>query len=178
MSAAPASLAAVYQRLRSHLAYLRLADAAEALPRVIDAARADQLDPTATLERLLAVEVDAAEARRHANRLRFACLPAPYTLTGFDFSAQPGVDEALIRDDTRGVKYSTLGVVLVACAAGGEAGEPGQPGAGVGGRGAAASAAGRGDARRCSRTAGSSWPRTRCRSSTRCCARTCWTGCR
>lgn len=99
MSAGPASLAAaVYQRLRSHLAYLRLADAAEALPRVIDAARADQLDPTATLERLLAVEVDATEARRHANRLRFACLPAPYTLTGFDFSAQPGVEEAVIRD--------------------------------------------------------------------------------
>jgi len=99
VSAAPASLAAaVYQRLRSHLAYLRLADAAEALPRVIDAARADQLDPTATLERLLAVEVDATEARRHANRLRFACLPAPYTLTGFDFSAQPGVEEAVIRD--------------------------------------------------------------------------------
>ena len=96
---APASMAAaVYQRLRAHLAYLRLADAAEALPRVMDAARADRLDPTATLERLLAVEVDATEARRHANRLRFACLPAPWTLTDFDFSAQPGVDEAVIRD--------------------------------------------------------------------------------
>lgn len=87
-----------YQRLRAHLAFLKLADAAEALPAVLDAARAEQLSVTATLEQLLAVEVAATEARRLASRLRFACLPAPWTLADFDFGAQPGVDEALIRE--------------------------------------------------------------------------------
>ena len=31
------------------------------------------------------------------SRLRFACLPAPWRIADFDFSAQPGVDESLIR---------------------------------------------------------------------------------
>lgn len=92
--------AALYQRLREHLGgYLRLPDAAAALPGVLDDARARSLSATATLERLLAVEVDAAEARRLASRTHLACLPAAYTLADFDYSAQPGVDEeALIRD--------------------------------------------------------------------------------
>lgn len=93
-----ASEAVIYQRLREHLAYLRLTEAAGALSEVLDAARAEQLSVLAALERLLALEVGASEARRRASRLRFACLPAGYTLADYDFSAQPGVDEALIRD--------------------------------------------------------------------------------
>ena len=50
------------------------------------------------MERILEIEVDATEARRLAARLRFSCLPEPWTLADFDFSAQPGVDEKLIRD--------------------------------------------------------------------------------
>ncbi|MDX3076682.1 IS21-like element helper ATPase IstB [Streptomyces sp. MI02-7b] len=53
---------------------------------------------TAALERLLEIEVEATEARTLAARERFACLPEPWTLADFDFSAQPGVDEKLIRD--------------------------------------------------------------------------------
>ena len=94
----PAGEAALYQRLREHLAYLRLPDAAAALPAVLDDARAHSLSPTATLERLLAVEVTATEARRLAGRLRFACLPTPATLDEFDYDAQPGVDPHLIAD--------------------------------------------------------------------------------
>ena len=90
--------AATYQRLRAHLAFLKLTDAAEALPRVLDEARADRLGPVSALERLLAVEVAATEDRRLTSRLRFACLPAPWTLDDFDYTAQPGVDEALIRE--------------------------------------------------------------------------------
>jgi len=90
--------AETYQRLRAHLAFLKLADAAEALPAVLDAARAEKLSLTAALERLFSVEVDATEARRLTGRLRFACLPAPWSLADFDFSAQPGVDETLIRE--------------------------------------------------------------------------------
>lgn len=94
----PQPEAVLYQRLRSHLAYLRLPDAAEALPAVLDTARAEGLSVPAALERLLGVEVEATEARRHAGRLRFACLPADWTLSDYDYSAQPGVDEALVRD--------------------------------------------------------------------------------
>ena len=53
---------------------------------------------TAALERLLAIEVTATEQRKLASRLRFACLPEPWHLSDFDFAAQPGVDEKLIRD--------------------------------------------------------------------------------
>lgn len=90
--------AAVYQQLRTHLATLRLHDAAAALPTVLDAATAEGLSLTTALERLLAVEVDATEARRLAGRLRFACLPTPATLDGFDYDTAPGVDRALITE--------------------------------------------------------------------------------
>jgi DNA replication protein DnaC len=97
-AAVPVSEARRYQQLRAHLSYLKLADAAEALPHILDSARAENLSMTAALERLLEIEVNATEHRRLAGRLRFACLPAPWTLTDFDFSAQPGVDEPLLRD--------------------------------------------------------------------------------
>ncbi len=90
--------AETYQQLRAHLAFLKLGDAAEALPAVLDEARTAKLPLVTTLERLLAVEVDATEARRLASRLRFACLPAPWSLADFDYTAQPGVDETLIRE--------------------------------------------------------------------------------
>ena len=69
-----------FQQLRGHLSYLKLNDAAEALNRVCDQARSEGLSLTAALERLLEIEVDATEARRLAARLRFACLPEPWTL--------------------------------------------------------------------------------------------------
>jgi DNA replication protein DnaC len=90
--------AASYQRLRQHLDLLKLPAAAEALPAVLDAARAEQLSLVSALERLLGVEVEVAQTRRLTGRLRFACLPDSSTLAGFDFAAQPGVDEKLIRE--------------------------------------------------------------------------------
>jgi DNA replication protein DnaC len=88
----------VYQQLRSHLAALRLQAAAEALPAELERARASQLSHTAFLERLLALEVTAAQARRQASLTRFACLPAPWQLSDFDFDAQPSVDRKLIAE--------------------------------------------------------------------------------
>ena len=87
-----------YQQLRGHLAYLKLADAAEALPAVLDTAKVEKLSTTATLEKLLRIEVQATEARRLTGRLRFANLPTAATLDDFDYDAQPGVDPALIAD--------------------------------------------------------------------------------
>jgi DNA replication protein DnaC len=95
---ATAAEARGYQALRGHLATLKLAAAAEALPEVLDAARTEKLSLTAALERLLAIEVEATEARRLAGRLRFACLPSPAALDDFDYDAQPGVDPHLIND--------------------------------------------------------------------------------
>lgn len=80
----PSAAASRYQQLRSHLAELKLAAAAEALPAVLDQATAEGLSLTVALERLLAVEVEASTARRLAGRLRFACLPTPATLADFD----------------------------------------------------------------------------------------------
>ena len=90
--------AAAYQRLRAHLAYLKLPTAAEQLPEILDAARAEKLSITATLERLLAAEVSDTEARRLGGRLRFASLPAPWTLEDLDFDASPALDRQLIDD--------------------------------------------------------------------------------
>jgi DNA replication protein DnaC len=88
----------MYQRLRGHLAYLRMAAAAEALPAELDHAKAKKLSHTAFLERLLDVEVAATEQRRHAGLERFANLPAPWRLDDFDFDAQPSIDRQLVNE--------------------------------------------------------------------------------
>jgi hypothetical protein len=72
--------AAAYQRLRGHLACLKLNAAIEALPGVLDSARDGQLTVLAALEQLMAAEAAAAEARKLAVRLHFAALPAPWRL--------------------------------------------------------------------------------------------------
>ena len=92
------SESSVYQKLRSHLAYLRLGAAAEALPGALEHAHAEQLSHTAFLERLLDVEVAATEVRRLAGLERFSRLPAPWRLSNYDFDAQPSVDRALVNE--------------------------------------------------------------------------------
>ena len=78
------------------------------------AAATEQLSLTAALERLLAIEVDATDARRLAGRLRFASLPTPATLEGFDVDAAAGVDRKLI-DDLATCRYlaSATNILLV-----------------------------------------------------------------
>jgi DNA replication protein DnaC len=88
----------LYQQTRSHLAYLKLGAAADALPGELDIAMKTKATHTEFLERVLAIEVRAVEARRHAGLLRFANFPAPWRLEDFDFGAQPSVDPALLRD--------------------------------------------------------------------------------
>jgi len=87
-----------YQKLRSHLAYLRLAAAAEALPGELDHAAKAKLGHSAFLERLLDIEVAATELRRKAGLERFASLPAPWRLDDFDFDAQPAIDRKLVNE--------------------------------------------------------------------------------
>src|SRR5680860_528649 len=66
------SEAETYQRLRAHLGFLKLTDAAEALPRLLDEARMSKLPLIETLEALLGVEVAATEERRLVPRRRVA----------------------------------------------------------------------------------------------------------
>jgi DNA replication protein DnaC len=87
-----------YQKLRAHLAFLRMSAAAQALPALLDEATKTGLTSQAFLERLLAIEVDAVDERRRASLARFASLPSPFTLADFDFSAQPTVDPKLIAE--------------------------------------------------------------------------------
>jgi DNA replication protein DnaC len=111
---ATAGATGIYQLLRAHLAVLKLFTAAEALPVVLDAARDEGLSLTAALERLLALEVAATEARRLAGRLRFACLPTPATLEDFDYDAQPAADRTLIGElGTCGYLESATNVLLI-----------------------------------------------------------------
>ncbi len=62
-----------YQQLRAHLATLKLLDAAEALPAVLDPATRRETHPTAALERLL-------RTRGHRDRRPTARRPAPLRL--------------------------------------------------------------------------------------------------
>jgi DNA replication protein DnaC len=100
MTIAPAAndAAAAYQRLRGHLAYLKLNAAIEALPGLLDACRDGQLTVLDALEQLMDAEAAAAEARKLASRLHWAALPAPWRLEDYDFAAQPGGDQSLIRE--------------------------------------------------------------------------------
>jgi DNA replication protein DnaC len=90
--------AAAYQRLRGHLAYLGLKAAADALPGLLDEARDGRVSLLDALEQLMGTEAEAAEARRLASRLHWAALPAPWRIQDYDFAAQPGADQAVIRE--------------------------------------------------------------------------------
>lgn len=90
--------ASVFQQLRHHLTDLRLTDAAEALPAVLDQAQAEGWSLTQALERLLSIEVGATDARRLAGRLRFASLPTDARLEDFDLDAATGIDRNLLTE--------------------------------------------------------------------------------
>jgi DNA replication protein DnaC len=92
------SEATSYQRLREHLAYLRLTTAAEHLAAELDRALAEQSSATQVLERLLEREVAATQARRQRGRLRFARYPVHKTLAEFDFDFQPHLDRKLVAE--------------------------------------------------------------------------------
>lgn len=99
MSTTPTTTAAsVYQQLRGHLTDLKLGDAADALPAVLDQAQAEGWSLTQALEHLLRAEVTATDARRLAGRFRFANLPTGATLNDFDLDAASGIDRNLLQE--------------------------------------------------------------------------------
>jgi DNA replication protein DnaC len=88
----------VYQRLREHLAYLKLGAVAEQLAQALHAAEQDKPSYTQFLHDLLSAEVQATEQRRLDGRLRFASFPQHKTLEQFDFDAQPSLDRRLVEE--------------------------------------------------------------------------------
>ena len=88
----------IYQQLRSHLAYLKLSAASEALAPALEDAQTQKPSYTAFLEALLSLEVAADERRRMAGRLRFAHFPVEKRLESFDYDAQPSLDRRLIEE--------------------------------------------------------------------------------
>jgi DNA replication protein DnaC len=89
---------ATYQQLRSHLAYLKLAAAAEQLPAALEHAEKTKPGYTQFPHDLLEVEVNATQERRLAGRLRLAGFPSTKTLEEFDFTAQPSLDRRLVQE--------------------------------------------------------------------------------
>jgi DNA replication protein DnaC len=89
---------ATYQELRAHMAYLKLTAAAEQLPTALEDAEKAKPGYTQFLTDLLALEVTATEERRLSGRLRMAGFPSTKTLEEFDFTAQPTIDERLVRE--------------------------------------------------------------------------------
>jgi len=92
------SESSTYQSLRGHLAALKMTAALQALPQVLDKARAGAESVTSVLEQLMAIEVEAAGERRRQSLARFSCLPAPWRVGDFDFDAQKGVDKKLVME--------------------------------------------------------------------------------
>ena len=112
---AAAEAASRYQRLRGHLAALKLHAAAEAL-----AHRARRGRRRAAVADRGVGAAAGHRGRRHrgasrlAGRLRFASLPTPATLEGFDLDAAAGVDRNLI-DELATCRYleSATNILLV-----------------------------------------------------------------
>jgi len=75
-----------YQRVRSHLAYLKLQAAAERLAPALEDAQKAKPSYADFLDELLGAEVAASEARRLERRLRFA---GPRTESGSRSSTSP-----------------------------------------------------------------------------------------
>jgi DNA replication protein DnaC len=90
--------ASSYQRLREHLAYLKLDTAAEQLSQELDQAAKEKLSATQVLERLLEAEVEATQARRLRGRLRWAHYPVHKRLADFDFDFQPHLDRQAVAE--------------------------------------------------------------------------------
>jgi DNA replication protein DnaC len=88
----------LYEQLRGHLHYLKLAAVAEALAAALEHAERDRPGYTEFLADLLKTEVDATEQRRLQGRLRFSKLPARKTLGQFDHDAQPSLDRRMIAE--------------------------------------------------------------------------------
>jgi len=88
MKHAPSSLR---DRVRAHLADLKLPGALEALDEVLGALDGGQLQGPVAIERLLGAQIALRNNRRLVAAMRSSRLPAIKTLADFDFTFQPSL---------------------------------------------------------------------------------------
>ena len=87
-----------YEELLRHLKRLRMTGLQDCLDEVIKTAQEARLTATETLTLALRKEVDKREVSRQQIGMSVAHFPRVCTLEGFDFSAQPTLDQARIRE--------------------------------------------------------------------------------
>lgn len=88
----------ILERLHSVLSTLQLAEADALLETHLEIAVQQEKTYADFLCPLLEAEVEARRVRLLSSRMRLAGFPAVKTLSGFDFSFQPSVDERVVRE--------------------------------------------------------------------------------
>ena len=92
----------VEQRVANALRRLQLTHLRETLPAALSEAAKGSWTYLEFLDRVLQREVDSKQAKRVRMGMQIAHFPCVRTLEGFDFAAQPSVDERLIRELSTG----------------------------------------------------------------------------
>jgi DNA replication protein DnaC len=88
----------IYQRLQASLARLKLTRVPDCLDRLAEVAAKEQWTYVEFLERLLETEVNARVERDVLMKTRLARFPFVKTLDQFEFSFQPALNEAQMRE--------------------------------------------------------------------------------
>lgn len=92
------SAAVSYERVRDQLERLKLEAALASLDTVLEQGQKEERLPVEILDELLSRELAARFERRVSTNLKLSGIPAPKTLEGFDFDAQPSVPRETIEE--------------------------------------------------------------------------------
>lgn len=92
------SAAVSYERVRDHLERLKMESALAALDAVLERGQKEERLPVEVVDDLLQRELAARFERRVETNLRLSGIPAPKTLEGFDFEAQPSVPKDVVTE--------------------------------------------------------------------------------
>ena len=87
------------EQARHRLEELGMWQAAQLLEAILEAASRSQNTYLSFLNELLEAELQERQRRNVEVRMKLSHLPYRRTLSEFDFSFQPGIDERLIRED-------------------------------------------------------------------------------
>ncbi len=90
------SAAISYERVRDQLERLKLEAALASLDTVLEQGQKQERLPVEVLDELLGRELSVRFERRVKTNLKLSGIPAPKTLEGFDFDAQPSVPKDVI----------------------------------------------------------------------------------
>jgi DNA replication protein DnaC len=88
----------IHARVVDRLQRLRLGHVAERLDAMLSDAARKEPSYLDFLDQILAEEVASKQRKRVLMGIQIAHFPAAKTLDGFDFKAQPGVDQKLVRE--------------------------------------------------------------------------------